>query len=253
VSTNPASHLVFGRSPGNRGIQPRGVYSLRILGIDTSSSAGSILLAEDERILGEICVDSTQTHSSRLLPGIDYLLKSTALDLKDLDGFAVINGPGSFTGLRIGLTTVKALAESCRKPIVAVSTFDAWAEKFHDRQGILVPLIDARRGEVYACAFERHGQELSVIMAASVDKPERILARIAWPDVLFVGDGAHQYGPLIYDSSHPHWNVERSDAYLGRPLARLALQRAREKTLTAEDLQAVYVRKSDAELNWKEK
>jgi tRNA threonylcarbamoyladenosine biosynthesis protein TsaB len=227
---------------------------LRILSIDTSSSAGGILLAEDERILGEINVDSTQTHSSRLLPGIDYLLKSTALDLRGLDGFAVINGPGSFTGLRIGLTTVKALAESCRKPVIPVSTFDAWAEKFHEHQGILVALIDARRGEVYACAFERRGRELSVIMAASVDKPERILARIAWQDALFVGDGAHQYCPLICDSSHPHWRIERSDVYLGRPLARLALQRAREKALkTAEDLQAFYVRKSDAELNWKEK
>jgi tRNA threonylcarbamoyladenosine biosynthesis protein TsaB len=211
------------------------------------------LLAEDERILGEINIDSTQTHSSRLLPGIGYLLKSTASDLRSLDGFAVINGPGSFTGLRIGLSTVKGLAESCRKPVIPVNTFDAWAEKFHEHQGILVPLIDARRGEVYAVAFERCGQDLSVIMTATVDKPERILDRIVWPDACFVGDGALQYSPLICDSLHPGWRVKRSDVYLGRPLARLALKSAKAKTLkTAEDLQAFYVRKSDAELNWKE-
>lgn len=226
---------------------------MRFLSIDTSTSAGSILLSQDERILGELNVDSTQTHSARLLPGIDYLLKNSGLELKDLNGFAVINGPGSFTGLRIGLSVVKALAESTGKPVIPVTAFDAWAEKLHEHQGIIVPFLDARRGEVYACVFDRSGQSLTEMMPGTVNRPDLILARIAAEEALFVGDGAFQYSPLIQTPLHPRWRVARSDSFLGRPLARLACQRAQaQQYKSAVDLQAFYIRKSDAELNWKE-
>jgi len=232
----------------------RGVCDLRFLSIDTSTSAGSILLSQDERILAEVNVDSTQTHSARLLPGIDYLLKSTGLELKDLDVFAVINGPGSFTGLRIGLSVVKALAESIGKPIIPVTAFEAWAEKLHKHQGIIVPFLDARRGEVYACVFERSAHSLTETMPGTVNKPDQILSRIAAEEALFAGDGAIQYSPLIQTSLHPCWRVAQSDSFLGRPLARLAYHRARKKQVqSAADLQAFYIRKSDAELNWQER
>src|SRR2546426_7559948 len=104
--------------------------ALKILSLDTSSSAGSILLAEDERVLGEINLDSPETHSVRLLSGVDYLLKSLGFRLADVDAFAVISGPGSFTGIRIGLTTIKGLADSTSKPTIPITAFEAWVEKF---------------------------------------------------------------------------------------------------------------------------
>lgn len=224
------------------------------MSIDTSTGAGSILLSQDDLILGEVNVYSAQTHSARLLPGIDYLLKSTGLELKDLDSFAVVNGPGSFTGLRIGLSVVKALAESTGKTVIPITAFEAWAEKLQDHQGILIPFLDARRGEVYACAFERCAGSLTEMMSAIVDKPERILARISADEALFAGEGAHHYDSLIRAASHPRWRIEESDSFLGRPLARLAFRRAQERQFKfARDLQAFYMRKSDAELNWKEK
>ena len=212
------------------------------------------MLSQDERILGEVNVDSLQTHSSRLLPGIDYLLKNTGLELKDLDAFAVINGPGSFTGLRIGLSVVKALADSTGKPVIPITAFDAWAEKHPEYQGTIVPFLDARRGEVYACVFERSGGTLSETIPGFVDKPGQILARITTEEALFTGDGVVLYRSLIQTPLHPRWRVAWSDSFLGRPLARLALQRAqRQQFKTALDLQAYYIRKSDAELNWKER
>ena len=227
---------------------------MRFLSIDTSTRAGSILLSQDEQILAELNIDSTQTYSARLLPGIDYLLKNTGLELRELDGFAVINGPGSFTGLRIGLSVVKALAESTGKPVIPVTAFDAWAEKLHKHRGIIVPFLDARRGEVYACVFERTAQSLTQTMPGTVSKPDQILSRIAVEEALFAGDGAFQYSPLIQTPLHPRWRVAQSDSFLGRPLGRLAYHRARERQFqSAADLQAFYIRKSDAELNWKER
>ena len=251
---NPASRLAFDGGLPSFWMTVGGVCSLRVLSIDTSTSAGSILLSQDERVLGEVNIDSNQTHSSRLLSGIDYLLKSTGVELKDLDGLAVINGPGSFTGLRIGLSVVKALAESSGKPVIPVTAFDAWAEKLHEHQGNIIPFLDARRGEVYACGFQRCGRSLIETIPATVDKPDRVLARIAVEEAWFAGEGALQYCSLIHESSHPRWKVVETDWFLGRPLARLAFRRAQQQQFTsARDLQAFYIRKSDAELNWKEK
>jgi tRNA threonylcarbamoyladenosine biosynthesis protein TsaB len=227
---------------------------VKILSVDTSTSAGSILLAEDDKTMAEINVDSNQTHSARLLPGIDCLLKSTGLDLADVDAFAVIRGPGSFTGIRIGITIIKGLAETTSKPVIPITALEAWVAKFPTRQGIIVPMIDARRNEVYAAVFERTGEEVRQLSAGMVDKPAHIFSRMNPATVLFIGDGSAKYRELISGSDHSGWNVETSDPFLGRPMARLALQRFRQgQFTTARELQACYLRKSDAEIFWKEK
>ena len=113
---------------------------MRILSIDTSSSAGSIVVAEDEKILGEVNIDSAVTHSVRLLNGVDYLLTSLGLLPRDMDAFGVISGPGSFTGVRIGLTTTKGLAETTDRPVISITAFEAWVEQFPFQQGVIVSL-----------------------------------------------------------------------------------------------------------------
>jgi len=204
--------------------------------------------------LGEINVDSTETHSARLLNGIDYLLKGLCLELRLVDAFAVISGPGSFTGVRIGLTTIKGLAETIGKPIIALTAFEAWAEKFPLEQGIIVPLIDARRGEAYARVFERTGGNLGVRSEGMVGNLAQLFAVLDYPQILFVGDGASRYRQVIAESGRPLWRIAASDSFLGRSMARLAYQRALQHDFTsALNLKAYYLRKSDAELYWKEK
>jgi tRNA threonylcarbamoyladenosine biosynthesis protein TsaB len=227
---------------------------MKILSIDTSTSAESIVLAEDENILGEINIDSAETHSVRLLSGIDYLFKSLGLGLSFVDAFAVISGPGSFTGVRIGLTTIKGLAETTAKPIVPLTAFEAWAEKFPLEQGIIVPLIDARRGEVYARVFQRTDGRLSKLSEGMVVIPSQLFSHLDYERILFVGGGGSRYRQVVSECGRPLWRILGSDAFLGRSMARLAYQRALKHDFTsALDLKAYYLRKSDAELYWKER
>src|SRR5207249_652646 len=205
-------------------------------------SAGGILLAEDERVLGEINLDSTETHSVRLLSGVDYLLKNLGFRPADLDAFAVISGPGSFTGIRIGLSTIKGLADTTSKPTIPITTFEAWVEKFPNLTGIIVPLIDARRGEVYAAVFERVGEVVKELNAGRVDKPDHILPQLIQDEILFIGGGATKYRDLLIDCHHQGWKVVASDPFLGRSMARIAYQRASHGQFTsALDLQAYYL------------
>jgi len=227
---------------------------MKILCIDTSSSAGSVVLICKEGILGELYVDSPQTHSARLLMGIDAVLKSANRTISDIDAFAVISGPGSFTGIRIGLTTVKGLAEALRKPVVPITSFAAWVEKYPHLQGILVPLIPARRGEVYASVYERKGSELSVLSEGIVGEVGSVVSQIPEVEVSFIGCGANQYREVIEVRGRGRWNILVTDPFLGQPMARMAERLAtRKEFCSAQDLAAFYLRESDAEIHWKER
>ena len=227
---------------------------MKILCIDTSSSAGSVVLVGEEGVLGELYVDSAQTHSARLLSGIDEVLKSANQTISNVDGFAVISGPGSFTGIRIGLTTVKGLADSMRKPVVPITSFEAWAEKHYDLQGILVPLIPARRGEVYACVFERRGTVLRALSDGIAGEVASVIGQICEVEVSFIGYGANQYREIIEGTGRGQWKILVTDLFLGQPMARIAYRRAtRKESCSAQDLVAFYLRQSDAEIHWKER
>ena len=227
---------------------------MNVLCIDTSSSAGSIVLVCGKGVRGELYVDSPQTHSARLLPGIDTVLRSVNLTISDVDGFGVISGPGSFTGIRIGLTTVKGLADSLGKPVFPVTSFEAWVEKHHNLQGILVPLIPARRGEVYACVYERQGSGLKVLSEGIVGEVASVISQISEAEVSFVGCGASQYREIIEGRGRRLWKIFVSDFFLGQPLAQIVYQRAaRNEFCSAQDLVAFYLRQSDAEIHWKER
>ena len=227
---------------------------MKILCIDTSTSAGSIVLAHEKRLLGEILEDSSRTHSVRLLTGIDAVLKNANLSISDVDVFAVISGPGSFTGIRIGLTTVKGLADALGKPIVPVTSFEAWVEKSLAVQGVLVPLIPARRGEIYAAVYERRGSELKVLSDGIAGEVEGVIARLPEDQISFIGPGAAQYREVIQTKGRGHWTVIQTDPFLGHPMARIAYRHASKgEFCTAQELRAFYLRRSDAEIHWKER
>lgn len=224
---------------------------MRILSVDTSTAAGSIVLSEDGKLEGEINVESEETHSVRLLPGIETLLRNCGCAIKSIDAFAVVCGPGSFTGVRIGLTTIKGLAESLAKPTIPVTAFEAWVDKFSEQQGILVPVIDARRGEVYDAVFSRNGETTELLSPGRVESVAELLASVAHSQAFFVGGGAAVYENLI--AARPGWRVLKSDLFLGRAVGRIAFRRAEARNfLSAAKLQAYYLRRPDAELKWKQ-
>ena len=171
---------------------------MKILGVDTSTPIGSIALIENDNLVAEHTLDIVQAHSSRLMPAIDSVLKWGNITVNDLDGCAVGIGPGSFTGIRIGVATVKSICYALDKPIVGVSTLEAIAYNLRWSNSIICPLLDARRREIYGAIFEGNTkwQRLSEDLCLPIDAfLERIKTDISsdWP-INFVGDGLVSYG-----------------------------------------------------------
>lgn len=128
-----------------------------ILALDTSTPAGSLAVLRGERVVGAVSAWKEETYSSRMFRHLEFLLSELSLGLERFDLFAVAAGPGSFTGLRVGLTAVKGWAEVYRKPIAAISSLEAVAAQAHSPLPVLVPVLDARRGQVYFGFYRRTG------------------------------------------------------------------------------------------------
>lgn len=237
-----------------------------ILGIDTSSAIASVALVEREKI---ICEESASDHvlSGSLAPAargnhaevvlllIDMLLGRAALVLADVAGFAVTIGPGSFTGLRIGLSTAKGLSYGVDAPIVGIPTLLALAARVNDHEGLICPLLDARKKEVYAALFRRTGRELERISDDVAASPDRVLDSVraaAGPGAcLFLGDGARVYRDVIQGGLGDRALFNSGDSY---PSTASAAARLGEKKILsgerepASSLAPVYLRPSEAEL-----
>jgi len=164
---------------------------VKLLGVDASLKSLSVCVIENEDLLSEITLNTGQTHSKHLLKIIDLSIASAGIAIKDIDGFAVAIGPGSFTGLRIGLSVVKGLAAALQKPAAGISCFDALAYQA-GVSDMICALLDARKSEVYCSIYRkkiRVGDE-------SVSAPEQAISGIAEP-CMFIGSGALLYKDLI--------------------------------------------------------
>lgn len=168
---------------------------MRILAIDTSGPACSVALTSDGKLLGEIVMNSALTHSETVMPAVDEILAREGLSCADIDLFAAVAGPGSFTGVRIGVCVVKALSHATGKPCARVNALEALAVGAFGVSGVVCPILDARRGQVYCAAFRCTGKGL----------PERVLPDAALPldeflktlpeeeKLYFTGDGVAVY------------------------------------------------------------
>jgi tRNA threonylcarbamoyladenosine biosynthesis protein TsaB len=163
---------------------------MRLIAVDTTTPSGSVALFEDERVLGEIGIESATTHSTRLLLSVDFLLKTQGLTIGDIDGFAVTPGPGSFTGLRIGLSTVKAFSFATGKPVARVSSLLALGYKHIDgAERLIAPMLDAKKGEIYAALYSRSGSQLKEIIPQGTYAPEEFLKLLPRRVSVFAGSG----------------------------------------------------------------
>ncbi len=174
---------------------------MKILGIDTSTPIGSVALIDAENIVAEHTLNIVQAHSSRLMPAIDSVLKWGEVTPKDLDGCAVGIGPGSFTGVRIGVATAKSLCYAVDIPIVGVSTLEAIAYNLRWTKGYVCPVLDARRREIYGSIFhggaewQRFTDDLCMPIDTFLDELNKHLSHDNV--VTFVGDGLASYGGAI--------------------------------------------------------
>ncbi len=224
---------------------------MKILAVDASTNSASVAILDDLRVTAEWTFYSTQTHNRRLLKTVEYCLDELGLEIGDIDGFAATSGPGSFTGIRIGLTTVKTLAWSLEKPFTAVPSLDALAYPFCFSSSPICTLIDARKKEVYCALFQpEQGKALRLIAPHQALSPEDVPALIKEP-AIFCGDGWLLYKDLIQKAL--------GDLAIGAPSpfhtirAGVVGEMARVKFLEGESedpMRSVpfYVRPSEAEL-----
>jgi tRNA threonylcarbamoyladenosine biosynthesis protein TsaB len=226
---------------------------MKVLGIDTSTSCGSIGLIDDEWIISEYLLNIPVTHSERLLGTIELILKEARFTIGDLDGWTISLGPGSFTGLRIGVSTVKGLALATRKPVAGVSTLDVLASQVSSTPYLICPILDARKGEVYT-AFYRYGEgnDLKRQSVYRAIKPEDLMKDIQ-ERTIFIGDGVRTYGDYLR-SSLPSLAVfppNQLNLPHGSGVAKLGLQLLRKgESLDLATFTPLYIRPSEAEMKF---
>ena len=164
---------------------------MKILALDTSATVASVALCEDERLLAEYTLNNGNTHSETLLPMIEHLLSQFSMTAKDVDVFAASMGPGSFTGVRIGAATLKGLAFASGKPCVCVSTLEALAQNLCAFEGLICPVMNARRSQVYTALFRSDGKTLTRILpddAIAISELDEKLSQYD-EEIMLCGDG----------------------------------------------------------------
>jgi len=226
---------------------------MKILAVDTATKSCSVAVIDGGTLLAESTSFKGQTHSRQLLNIIDSVLEQAGLKIAQLDGFAVSIGPGSFTGLRIGISSVKGLAFSLDKPVVGVSTLQTLAYQCKQNPYLICPILDARKHEVYFCHYRFKEGYLEKESQERVASPTEAFREIREP-CLFVGNGAKLYQEVICSGlgGLAHFAAESQDTIQASAVAWLSLPRfKRQETDDVQLLVPQYIRKSDAQLKIK--
>jgi tRNA threonylcarbamoyladenosine biosynthesis protein TsaB len=222
---------------------------MRILALDTSAAAGSAALAEDGRVTIARAGDGSRTHAERLPLELMALLDAAHVRLADVDRFAVAIGPGSFTGLRVGIATIQGLALARGALVVPVSTLEALAWRARDEHTAIAAWIDAHRGEVFASLFAADGTTLVQPSSLSPDQTlegwRHQLAGL--PHVRFTGDGAVKYDAVIRRALGNRASIDTEVPVLADAIASIAAADP-SRAVQPHALVPLYVRRPDAEL-----
>lgn len=225
---------------------------MKILGLDSSGIVASVAIVEDDVLIAEYTVNYKKTHSQTLLPMLDEIAKMTELDLNSIDAIVVAAGPGSFTGLRIGSATAKGLGLALKKPLIAIPTVEGLAYNLYDISGLICPIMDARRKQVYTGIYRFTDHQLKVVEDQMAVPMETVIEKLNQygEAVTFLGDGVPVFHELIaekmtvpYSFAPAHVNKQRAAAVatLGEIYYRQG------KTETAMEHVPDYLRVSQAE------
>lgn len=219
---------------------------MKILSIETSGKVCAVALTEDETLIEEEIIEDENTHSVKLMPLVDELLKKTNTNIKDIDLFACDIGPGSFTGIRIGVATIKAFLDVTNKKAVGVTSLEILAENVQE-DGIICSVIDAKNQNAYFGIFEKNGKDLKQIEEFKFDNINNIVNYVKNINkkIIFVGDGSIAYKDMIQCELE---NVEvlEEGKLNARNIGKAAF-RKKEKAVETNDLKPIYLRKSNAE------
>jgi len=224
---------------------------VKILAIDSSTSYASAAVTDGGRTLAELGMEAGSRRGERLARAVDRVLDSAGLSLGDIDAYALGLGPGSFTGLRAALSFVKGLAIARPKPVAGASTLHAMALSASAHSGPVVPVIDARKGEVFAARFVGDGGGDVTRETEDMAIPPARLAELAPDETLLLGDGLSRYGDQIREVLGER--AVFAPAWMWAPRAVHVAELARRRLANGDEdridsLVPIYVRSSDAEL-----
>ena len=240
---------------------------MRILALDSSGLVASVAVVEDgamdDQVIAEYTVNYKKTHSQTLLPMLDEIVKMTEMDLNTIDAIAVAGGPGSFTGLRIGSATAKGLGLALKKPLIHIPTLEGLAYNLCGIADIVCPIMDARRGQVYAGIYTFKDRKIQVLedqMAVPIEElGEKLKTYLAeGRRVTFLGDGVPVHKKKIEEEILPGENITFAPANMNRQRAAsvgtLGMQYYKDgKIETAMEHEPDYLRVSQAERERKER
>ncbi len=221
-----------------------------ILAVDTTTPSGSAALLDGERLIVEFGQVNPGTHSAKLMRAVDFMLDAAGKKIGDVEAFAVAAGPGSFTGIRIGLGTVKALAFASGRPVIGVSTLEAMAEKALDfGAGLVCPLIDARKDEIYAALYEKTASGLAEVVPAGAYAPDDFFSRLpGGRTVSFIGNGLELYGKKLGAYVTAGARFPERSGFIAAEIGRLGCRGILAgRAVTSGELEPVYLRRSQAE------
>jgi tRNA threonylcarbamoyladenosine biosynthesis protein TsaB len=222
-----------------------------ILALETATMCGSIAIVADGHCVAELSLQNKETHSRRLLAGVDWLFGETSLDWQAIDAIAVSQGPGSFTGLRIALSTAKGLAMASDRKLLGVGTLDGLAAQMFGARQLICPVLDARKKEVYCGMYRCNDQGLPLLQGEYlVLRPEELCGRINEP-VLLIGDGTITYGDVFTEQLGDLATMAPAASYYPRAstIGLLALDKYHNSEfLDPATVEPIYIRPSEAEL-----
>ena len=234
-----------------------------ILALDTSSPSGSLAVLRDEKVIGVVSTATGEVYSSRMFRELEFLLGELPLHTDEFDLFSVAAGPGSFTGLRVGLAAVKGWAEVYAKPIAAVSALEAVAAQAHSNAALIVPVLDARRGQLYFGLYRRTGSGRECRLALDGEEYvmtpaeffEALRNRAAGAEFAIVTPQPELFSDVLSQSEIANLNarIDPASSVLAPFIGQIGFSLAQRGELADPlTLDANYVRRTDAELHWKE-
>ncbi len=231
---------------------------MKILAVDTSSIVASCALINENKLICEYTLNHKKTHSQKLMPIIKEILVASEILPNEIDVFAASIGPGSFTGLRIGIATINGLAHASNKPVVGVKTIDALAYNIPYFDGIIVPIMDARRNNVYTGIYKQEDNEFNILKEQTVMNIDKLIEILKErkEKIVFNGDGVITYKEKLIDElnvraifSPNNLNMPKASS-----VAEIAMIKAKSgETQSYYDLKPEYLRKSQAERQYDEK
>ncbi|MFN3258256.1 MAG: tRNA (adenosine(37)-N6)-threonylcarbamoyltransferase complex dimerization subunit type 1 TsaB [Ilumatobacter sp.] len=222
-----------------------------ILGIETATERVSVAVGGHEGVIGLFEITKGRRHAETLVPAIQFVMEQADIELDEISVVAVDIGPGLFTGMRVGLATAKAIAQALRVPMIGISSLDLLAFSSRHADKVVVPVIDARKGEVFYAMYRQVPGGIQQIADPMVGPVDELVADLMArnQDVLCIGDGARRYRDEIVEGYH--CEIGGDDHPSASPLVQLAHARAlREEWVNAREIEPLYLRAPDAVINW---